>query len=82
MEELINDIKNNNKLLLDKKYLNKKYNDDNNIFHYCIIYNNLNLLKLLLNKYGNKYIFSVNKYGQNTFHLATKLKLKKLFFFY
>lgn len=81
MDEIIYLINNNYKKLLNKKYINKKYIDGNQIIHLSIIYNNMNLLNEIINKFGNKIIYNQNNKKENIFHLGCKYKLYKIIYF-
>lgn len=70
MDEITNLIKYDYKKLLNTKYF-KNYND-NHLIHLSVIFNNLNLLKDIIKKYGKKIFYLKNKNGENILHLAAK----------
>lgn len=74
MDFLIKNIQDNYKILIDKKYIYKKYIDDNYLIHYSIIYNNINFFKDLLN-YDKKLLYKKNKFDETILHIASKYKL-------
>ena len=75
MEKIIFLINNDYEKLLDKKYLSKKYFNDNQIIHLSVIYNNIDLFNFLIKQEGKKILYKKNKYEENVFHLACKYNL-------
>ena len=74
MEKIIENIKNNNfNFLLNK--LDNKYKNGNTILHYSVLYNNIDLLKKILDKKDNKLLYINNNFKQNIFHIASYYKL-------
>ena len=70
MDEITNLIKYDYKKLLDSKFI--KFYDGNHIIHLAVIFNNINLVKDLIEKNGKKLFYIKNKDGDNILHIATK----------
>ena len=72
MDNIIFLLNNDYKKLLNIKYINKKYFDDNHLIHLSIIYNNESLFDEIVKKYNKKIIYEKNNKKENIFHFACK----------
>ena len=77
MDNIIFLLNNDYKKLLNIKYINKKYFDDNHLIHLSIIYNNESLFDEIVKKYNKKIIYEKNNKKENIFHFACKYKFIK-----